>query len=267
MSALAEEAAGVVDGAALPAIEVEDVSVSYRIRLNSKGVLDELRTLVSRRRTVERLVPALRDVSFTVGRGRVLAVVGRNGAGKSTLLRVIAGTLPPESGRVTVRGRLSLLSLGLGMNEALTGRENIKLGGLAIGLSPDRLDELVDEIADFAQLGEYVEYPVRAYSSGMRGRLAVAIASHLDPEVLLIDEALTGGDSAFQAHVSQKMAHLTGQGRTVVIVTHGLSVVRSMATDAVWLHQGQIAEAGDPDDVVNRYMRYCRLEDLDWEDA
>jgi ABC-2 type transport system ATP-binding protein/teichoic acid transport system ATP-binding protein len=252
--------------AALPAVQVDNVSVSYRIRLESRSIIEGLLTLVSRRQVRERLVPAVRDVSFTVPQGSVLGIIGRNGAGKSTLLRLLAGTLPPEAGRIVVRGRVSLLAVGLGMSEALTGRENIRLGGLAIGLPPSRLDDLIDEIAEFAQLGEYVDFPIRTYSAGMRARLAVAIAAHLDPEVLLIDEALTGGDSAFQEHVAEKLAQLTGQGRTVIIVTHGLSTVRTMATQALWMHEGRVAEAGDPDEVVNKYLRYCRLESL-WEDV
>lgn len=251
--------------AARPAIEVHDVSASYRIRLDNDSLWDDVRTLVTRRRAPDRLVPALRGVSFDVARGSVLAVIGRNGAGKSTLLRTIGGMLAPDTGRIVVRGRLSLLALGLGMDANLTGRKNITLGGLAAGLSPDRVAELTETIADFAQLDEYLDYPMRTYSSGMRARLGVAVAAHLDPEILLIDEALTGGDAAFQHHVADRLAQLCGEGRTVVLVTHGLSSVRTMATEALWLHQGQVAERGDPDDVVARYLRYCRLESLSLE--
>lgn len=244
------------------AIDVDHLSASYRVRLDSPNLRTDLRRLFSRGRDGVRVVPALREVSFTVHRGSTLAVVGRNGAGKSTLLRTLCGILPPEEGRIVVRGRLTLLNRGLGMNQNLSGRENIRLGGLAAGISEDRLDELTDEMAEFAQLGEYLDFPVRTYSAGMRARLGVAVAAYLDPEILLIDEALTGGDAGFQAHVAQRMADLTGQGRTIVLVTHGLSSVRSMATEALWLHQGQVAAMGDPDDVVTQYMRYCRLESL-----
>src|SRR5262249_48717501 len=161
-----------------------------------------LRTLTTRRGGLDRLIPALRGVSFDVPRGSVLGVLGRNGAGKSTMLRVIAGILVPEEGRVAVRGRMNLLAPGLGFNENLTGRENLTLGGLAAGMTEARLADLTDVIADFAQLDTYIDFPVRTYSQGMRLRLAMSVAVHLDPEVLLIDEALAGGDAAFGQHIS-----------------------------------------------------------------
>jgi ABC-type polysaccharide/polyol phosphate transport system ATPase subunit len=248
--------------AELRSIEVEQVSASYRVRIDATDMLADVRRLFRREDSGGRVIPALRDVSFDVRRGSVLAVIGRNGAGKSTLCRVISGILPPDAGRVTVRGRLNLLTPGLGFSEALSGRENIVLGGLASGMSAERLASLADEIGDFAQLAGYLDMPMHSYSSGMRMRLASSIAVFLDPEVLLIDEALTGGDAGFQRHIAEKTGQLIGQGRTIVLVTHGLSSVKQMATDAIWLHQGRVAELGDPDEVVSKYMRYCRLESL-----
>jgi teichoic acid transport system ATP-binding protein len=251
----------------LPSIEVDGVSASYRVRVDAADMLGDLKRILFRERDMyDRLIPALRDVTFHVDRGSVLAVIGRNGAGKSTLCRVLSGVLPPETGRVVVRGRLNMLSPGLGFSMSLTGRENITLGGLASGLSPERLAELAEEIGEFAQLDEYLDLPMHAYSGGMRMRLASSIAVFLDPEILLIDEALTGGDTAFGEHIAQKTAQLTGEGRTIVLVTHGLSSVRTMATQALWLHQGKVAEFGDPEDVVSRYMRYCRIESLTVDD-
>lgn len=249
-----------------PAIEVDRISATYRVRIDSTDLIADVRRLFRRTESSDRLIPALRDVSFDVPRGSVLAVIGRNGAGKSTLCRVIGGILPPDAGRVVVRGRLNLLTPGIGFSEALTGRENITLGGLASGLSPARLAEITEEVAEFAQLDAYLDLPMSAYSGGMRMRLASAVAVFLDPEILLIDEALTGGDAAFTAHIGEKTAQLTGEGRTIVLVTHGLSTAKSMATHALWLHQGRVAELGDPDDVVNKYMRYCRIESLDLDD-
>jgi ABC-type polysaccharide/polyol phosphate transport system ATPase subunit len=251
----------------LPSIEVDNVSASYRVRIDSKDILSDVRRLLRREDSGGRIIPALQNVCFLVPRGSVLAVIGRNGAGKSTLCRVITGILPPDEGRVTVRGRLNLLSPGVGFSSALTGRENIMLGGLAAGLSPARLTDIAGEIAEFAQLGGYLDMPMHSYSAGMRMRLASSIAVFLDPEILLIDEALTGGDAAFQEHIAERTAELTGQGRTIVLVTHGLSSVKRIATEALWLHQGQVAELGDPDEVVSKYMRYCRLESIAYSDV
>jgi ABC-type polysaccharide/polyol phosphate transport system ATPase subunit len=251
----------------LPSIEVEGVSASYRVRIDANDIMTDIRRLFRREDSGGRIIPALRNVSFQVHSGSVLAVIGRNGAGKSTLCRVITGILPPDEGRVMVRGRLNLLSPGVGFSDALSGRENIVLGGLAAGLSPTRLSEIADEIGEFAQLAGYLDMPMRSYSAGMRMRLASSIAVFLDPEILLIDEALTGGDAAFQQHVAEKAAQLTGEGRTIVLVTHGLSSVKLMATEALWLHQGQVAELGDPDEVVSKYMRYCRLESIGYSDV
>jgi teichoic acid transport system ATP-binding protein len=252
-----------------PAISVEHLSASYRVRRRPPSAWRGLADMLRRDGSSLRLVPALRDVSFTVPKGTVLGVIGRNGAGKSTLLRTIAGILPPTEGRVVVRGRISsLLAPGAGFNVQLTGRENIELGGLTIGLPEDRLDELSQSIAEFAQLGEYLDLPVQGYSSGMRMRLGFAIAVHLDPEILLVDEALAGGDAKFKERSGAKMHELCGAGRTIVIVSHGLRAIRFMASTAMWLHQGRIVEFGDPDDVVNSYMRYSRLKRSDeaWED-
>lgn len=249
--------------APLPAIEVENVSTSYRIHMGATSALGGFLDLWHRSGKNDRIVPALRDVSFEVEKGSLLGIIGRNGAGKSTLLRCMAGILAPESGRIIARGRISnLLSVGVGMNGELTGRENITLGALAIGLPEDRLPDLTREIASFAQLGEYVDYPVNTYSMGMRSRLGFAVVAHMDPEILLIDEALAGGDSKFKDKVGLKMAEMGSGGRTIVLVTHGITAIREQATTALWMHQGRIVEMGDPEKVVDSYMRYCRLENL-----
>ena len=168
----------------LPAIEVENLSSSYHVHVDAGSTWGGIYDLFRRSPESDRIVPALRDISFDVDRGNVLGVIGRNGAGKSTLLRCLAGVIAPEKGTITVRGRItSLLTIGIGMNGSLTGRENITLGGLAVGLNERRLAELADTIADFAQLGEYVDLPVSTYSSGMRARLGFAVTAHLDPEV------------------------------------------------------------------------------------
>lgn len=262
MSEALANAAPLADPGPAPAVEVENLSVSYRVRLARKSMWEDFKSVVGRRSQADRLVPALRDVSFQVPHGEVLAVIGRNGAGKTTLVRTISGALPPDSGRVTVRGRINLLSLGLGFDATLTGRENIKLGGLALGLPMHRLPELTATIAEFAQLDEFIDYPMKTYSAGMRSRLAFSVASNLDPEILLIDEALGGGDAGFNEHAREAMQRLCGEGRTIILVTHGLAHVRTMATHAMWLHQGRVAQLGEPEEVLSSYMRYCRIEQL-----
>jgi teichoic acid transport system ATP-binding protein len=245
------------------AISVENVSASYQVRKEVR-LTTSLRDGFSNLRqgaNSTRLVPALRDVSMTVPKGSVLGVVGRNGAGKSTLLRAIAGIIPPTHGRIVVRGEISaLLSAGVGFNRQLTGRTNIELGALAMGFPDDRVNELTDSVVEFAQLGEYLDFPMRAYSSGMMMRLGFALAAHLDPEVLLIDEALAGGDSKFKERVAAKMAELCSSGRTIVVVSHAMKTIKMMAANCVWLHQGKVAAEGEPDDVIKQYLKFCRLE-------
>jgi ABC-type polysaccharide/polyol phosphate transport system ATPase subunit len=243
------------------AIDADHVYASYQTRGMARGGLWGLRALVTRSHAEVREVPALSDVSFTVPKGSVLGVIGRNGAGKSTLLRTIAGILAPKEGRIVVRGRISpLLSVGLGMHPELSGRENVRIGCLAFGHAADQVERLSESIIQFAQLGEYLDFPFKTYSGGMKARLGFSVAAHLDPEILLIDEAIAGGDIKFKEKTAEKMFELCGDGRTIVVVTHGLSLVRMMATSALWLHQGKVAEYGDPDDVVNAYMRYCRID-------
>jgi teichoic acid transport system ATP-binding protein len=245
------------------AIAVENISASYQVRKEVQ-LTTTLRHGLSNLRdgaNSPRLVPALRGVSVTVPKGSVLGVVGRNGAGKSTLLRAIAGIIPPTEGRIVVRGEISaLLSAGLGFNKQLTGRTNIELGALAMGFPDDRINELTNSVADFAQLGEYLDFPMRTYSSGMSTRLGFALAAHLDPEVLLIDEALAGGDSKFKERVAGKMAELCNSGRTIVVVSHAMRSIRMMASSCLWLHQGKVVERGDPDEVIDQYLRFCKLE-------
>jgi ABC-type polysaccharide/polyol phosphate transport system ATPase subunit len=245
------------------AISVENISASYQVRKEVRlttTVRDGFSNLRQGANST-RLVPALRDVSVTVPRGSVLGVLGRNGAGKSTLLRAIAGIIPPTEGRIVVRGEISaLLSAGVGFNRQLTGRTNIELGALAMGFPDDRISDLTVSVAEFAQLDEYIDFPMRAYSSGMRMRLSFALVAHLDPEILLIDEALAGGDSKFKERVAEKMDELCGSGRTIVVVSHAMRTIKRMASSCLWLHQGKVVQHGEPDDVIREYLRFCRLE-------
>ncbi len=250
------------------AMEVEDLHASYKVFLGASSITADIRARFGKRHTSTRIVPALNGVSFTVPTGSVLAVIGRNGAGKSTMLRAMAGILPPTAGRIIARGRISaLLSSGVGFNRDLSGRDNIELGSLAVGIPEEQLDELAESIAEFAELGEYLDLPVRTYSSGMLSRLGFAVAAHLDPEILLIDEALAGGDSKFQEKCSKKMHDLCTEGRTIVLVTHGLKLVENLADSCLWLQQGRVVAHGKPDEVLVDYRKFCEMQDNSKEES
>lgn len=247
------------------AIRVEDLWIRYRTVLDKKQTLRGLLSRIGHRDNGDghvRVVEAVRGVSFEIPRGSVLGVIGPNGAGKSTLLRGIAGILPPAQGRIEVRGRVStLLALGVGFNTQLTGRDNIYIGGLAAGLERDEIKDREEEIIGFAGIGDFIDMPLRTYSSGMRGRLAFAVSTTMDPDILLIDEALSAGDAAFRRQAAARMAELCGADSTIVLVSHGLSSIREMADRALWLQQGKIEMAGEPAEVIEAYERYHDVTD------
>jgi ABC-type polysaccharide/polyol phosphate transport system ATPase subunit len=247
-----------------PAIVVEDLWVTFRAYRDRPTLRNALTSRRSRQRSM--MVEALAGVSFEIPGGSVCGVIGRNGAGKTTLLRCVAGILPPTSGRVTVWGRVTpLLSLGLGFNRELTGRDNIMLGGLTFGLTEEQVREHADEIEDFAGLGGAINFPMRTYSSGMFGRLAFAVAAHLDPEILLIDEALSAGDASFKHKCTQKINELCEGGDcTVLIVSHGLEVVKELAEYAIWLDRGTLLMDGAADAVIDAYFEE---EEIDSDEA
>ena len=247
-------AAGLGDDAS---IKVENLSVTYRTSYDKAPTLKNIVVRKGRGERTVREVEALREVSFEVPHGAVLGLVGANGAGKSTLVRTVAGILPPTEGRVEVHGRVStLLALGVGFKSSLTGRQNVVLGGLAAGLTRDELAEKYDEIAAFAELGEFMDLPMRTYSSGMYGRLAFSVAVHMDPDILLIDEALSVGDARFKRKSFEKMRELCAEARTIVLVTHALGSVRELCTKAIWLHKGRLAMCDEPAKVVEAYTRF-----------
>ena len=204
-----------------------------------------------------REIRALRDVSFEVPHGTVLGIVGVNGTGKSTLMRTVAGILPPTRGRVEVHGSVStLLALGVGFNGDLSGRQNIVLGGLAAGLSREQVGAKQDEIVEFAELRDFIDLPMRTYSSGMYGRLAFSVAVNMEPDILLIDEALSVGDARFKRKSFAKMRELCDQASTIFIVSHGLNGLRKLCTEVIWLHEGRIAMRDEPDEVIDAYKRF-----------
>jgi teichoic acid transport system ATP-binding protein len=238
-------------------VSVRDVSITYRTALDRKANTLRQRILSMGGGGEPRIreVKALRGVSFDVSQGTVMGIVGANGAGKSTLMRALAGILPPTSGEIEVNGRVStLLALGVGFNANLTGRENVLLGGLAAGLTRAEVRERYDEIADFAALEDgFMDMPMRTYSSGMFGRLAFAVAVHMEPDILLVDEALSAGDARFKHKAFTKMQELMAQARTIFLVSHALGSVVDLCNDAIWLQKGELVARGEPQDIVDAY--------------
>ena len=242
------------------AISVEDVSVTYRTSLEAAPTLKSTVLRLGRREKIVREIEALKNVSFEVPEGQVLGVVGANGAGKSTLMRTVAGILPPNSGRVEVHGRVStLLALGVGFNRKMTGRQNVVLGGLAAGLTRAQLQEKYDEIVAFAELEDFMDMPMRTYSSGMYGRLAFAVAVTMEPDILLIDEALSVGDARFRKKSFRKMRELCGENRTILLVSHALGSIKELCDQAIWMHNGELRMWDEPDAVVDAYTEFLEV--------
>jgi ABC-type polysaccharide/polyol phosphate transport system ATPase subunit len=247
-----------------PAVRVENLSVTYRTTFEKKPTLKGTLIRLGRRERTVRDIEAVRDVSFEVPHGSVLGIVGVNGAGKSSLMRTVAGILPPTKGRVEVLGRVStLLALGVGFNAELSGRENVVLGGLAAGLTRERLRAKYDEIAEFAELGEFMDLPMRTYSSGMYGRLAFSVAVNMDPDILLIDEALSVGDARFKLKSFERMRELCNRAGTILLVSHALNSIRKLCNEVVWMHEGRIAMRDEPRAVVKAYKRFLNVGESD----
>jgi ABC-type polysaccharide/polyol phosphate transport system ATPase subunit len=198
---------------------------------------------------------ALHNISFTLREGESMALVGSNGAGKSTLLNVITGLCPPDEGRLTIHGRLSaVLELGSGFHSDLTGIENLKLNASLFGLSRKRTAELFDQIVDFSGVGDFIDQPLRTYSAGMMMRLAFSIAIHIDPDILVVDEAFGVGDQAFQNKCIERMLAFRHAGKTMVCVSHALGTLRQMCDRAIWLDHGQVILEGQPEEVFAAYQ-------------
>lgn len=212
---------------------------------------------------------ALRDVSFQIDRGEVVGIIGRNGAGKSTLLKILSQITEPTEGFADLHGRVgSLLEVGTGFHPELTGRENVFLNGAILGMSHAEIERKFDEIMAFAEVTRFIDTPVKHYSSGMTVRLAFAVAAHLEPEILIIDEVLAVGDAAFQKKCLGKMEGVAKAGRTVLFVSHNMLAVQNLCTRAIWLHEGKIVDDGKPTNVVSNYLRMSAtmLTQQTWHD-
>ena len=241
-----------------PAIELSHVSKIYR-RYGGRH-FSTLKSALLQRSALRDLrpsetFPALTDVSFTVPKGSTYGVIGRNGSGKSTALKLVAGITKPTIGTVKVEGRISaLIELGAGFHPEISGRENVYINGIMLGLTKREIQERFDEIVEFAELQEFIDAPVKTYSSGMYMRLGFAVAIHVNPDVLLVDEVLAVGDEGFTHKCLDKFAEFRRRGKTILLVTHSLSLVERFCDDAVWLDDGRVSSHGDPKRVVDAYL-------------
>ena len=238
-------------------VKVENLSITYRTTFERVPTFKNAITRFGRGQRAIREIQALQGISFDVPDGTSLGIIGNNGAGKSTLMRALAGILPPNEGRIEVNGRISpLLSLGVGFNANLSGRENIVLGGLAGGLSRKQVDARADDVTAFAGLEEFIDAPMRTYSSGMYSRLAFSVAVHMDPDILMIDEALSAGDASFKTKAAEKMQELRESARAMFLVSHSLASIQELCNDAIWIHKGRLMMRGHPDEVTEAYTKF-----------
>jgi teichoic acid transport system ATP-binding protein len=241
-----------------PTVVVDDVHLTYRIVGKGKrrgGAAASLRrTLLREPLPGQGAVHAVKGVSFTAYRGEAIGLIGPNGSGKSTLLRSIAGLMAPSRGTVWTRGQASLLGVAAAMMGGMSGDQNILLGCLAIGMTPDEIIAEYDSICEFAGIGDFVHLPMNTYSSGMGARLRFAIAAARTPDILLIDEALATGDATFRRRSEARIRKLREEAGTVFLVSHGLGVIRESCTRAIWLENGRIVMDGPADDVVDAYQ-------------
>jgi len=255
------------------AIRVEHLSKQYRLGGSVPGYASLRDRVTEGARSVFRakatsrpeLFWALRDVSLSIGRGEVVGIVGRNGAGKSTLLKILSRITEPTEGEVHLFGRVSsLLEVGTGFHPELTGRENVFLNGAILGMTRREIRAKFDDIVAFAEIETFLDTPVKRYSSGMYMRLAFSVAAHLDPDILLVDEVLAVGDAAFQKKCLGRVEQISGQGRTVVIVSHNMTVISTLSDRVVWLDGGRIVDIGSPADVIARYLSAGIESNLAW---
>ena len=234
-----------------PAIEVEGLGVRYNLRLTRKNTIRNSLAQAIRRDGAGGHFWALREVTFTVDRGESLAVIGPNGAGKSTLLQSLAGIIQPSEGRIDVRGRMSsLLTLGAGFDQELSGRENILLAGAFLGIDDDEIQRRLESIIAFADIGQFIDAAIKTYSSGMRARLGFAIATSVEPDILLLDEVLATGDQAFRAKSKERVLELAKGAKAIVLVTHDMHWVTEFCNRAILIERGHVIAEGQPEEIV-----------------
>jgi ABC-type polysaccharide/polyol phosphate transport system ATPase subunit len=240
------------------AVSVRNLGLTYTTAIDRRPTLKARLKSLGGKQT--RTIRALDDVNLDIEYGQVLGVIGTNGAGKSSLMRVIAGILPPSQGRVEVYGSVStLLALGVGFNPAMSGRDNVLLGGLAAGMSRDEIEQHFDEIADFSELGEAIDSPMRSYSSGMYARLAFSVAATVRSDILIVDEALSTGDAKFKEKSLNRIKELRSEDRALILVSHAMRTLRETCNDIAWLHKGKLIQRGEPNTVIDAYQEFLHL--------
>jgi len=237
-----------------PVIRLTDVVQRFRLIRDRPDTLREAFTKMFRRRDDFQLFEALKGICLTIGKGEVVGIIGRNGSGKSTILKVIAGIYQPTSGRVETVGKIAaMIELGTGFHHELTGRENIAINGMLLGYSRREMRALESQIIDFAELGDFIDSPVKQYSSGMYMRLAFAVATEVYPDILLVDEILAVGDAPFQEKCMLRMRNFTASGNTIVFVSHDMHAMRNFCSRIILIHNGKQVDDGAPDRVIARY--------------
>lgn len=242
-------------------ISVKNLTKVYKLYNNPKDRLKESLSII--KKAYHKSFYALSDVTFDVKRGQTVGIIGKNGSGKSTLLKMLTGVLTPTSGELKVNGKIAaLLELGAGFNPEYTGMENIYLQGTIMGFSSYEMDKKIKDILEFAEIGDYIHQPVRTYSSGMFARLAFAVAINVEPEILIVDEALAVGDVRFQAKCFKKFDELKQMGVTIIFVTHDVFSVRNMCDSAIWINEGKLLLNGDTSLVTAKYLEYMNTESV-----
>ncbi len=239
------------------AVTVKNLHIYYRGLKKTS-----IRASWHRLRNKVEIFEALRGVSFEIEEGKILGIIGKNGSGKSTMLRAIAGIFSPDKGSIDLHGHsISLLSIGVGFNKKLTGLENIYLSGMLLGFSEEEIAKREKEIVEFADIGKFINRPVKTYSSGMYSKLAFAITAILETDIMLIDEVLSVGDAKFKEKSYNKMKELiSDEKRTVIIVSHSLGVIKELCDEVLWLNDGKVVEIGTPDKVVAKYEEFMNVE-------
>jgi lipopolysaccharide transport system ATP-binding protein len=246
-------------------IEVNNISKKFRLGASTGDLRERVGSLFSRKSREDdaaRDFWALRDISFNVAQGESFGIIGHNGSGKSTLLKLLTGIYKPTSGTFKMHGRISaLIEVGAGFHPDLTGRENVYLNGSVLGLKRREIDKLFDEIIAFSELEQFIDTPVKRYSSGMYMRLGFAVAAHVDPEIVLVDEVLAVGDESFQKKAMTKMLSLRKQGKTIMFVSHGMDSIAAMCDKVMLLSHGNLLASGEPEEVISAYRTSVQLSD------